>query len=122
MQLETEKRQLSIEKSKFETKKAQFDTEKALIESTKESCRTQITRLNEEIDLLQFQLNVLNTQKKYKMAYNMSNVIRNSEVNDFYKANGKEKCTEYLKENDINFYTKNVCADKMSYEYSLINL
>ena len=54
------------------------------------------------------------------MASDMSNVIRNSEVNDFYKANGKEKCTEYLKENDINFYTENVCADKMSYEYSLI--
>ena len=52
-----------------------------------------------------------------------ANFIRNKDIYEFYKSNGKTKRIEYMKENDINCNTENVCAGKcFFYEYSLKKL
>lgn len=52
-----------------------------------------------------------------------SNILTNTAVYDFYKANGKQKCIEYLIENDTNV-NENVCVKPTpkSYEYPLHKL
>ena len=52
-----------------------------------------------------------------------SNVLTNNEVFDFYKANGKQKCIEYLIENDRNVSKiDSVKPTSKSYDYPLQKL
>ena len=47
-----------------------------------------------------------------------SNVLKNGEVYNFYKTNGKQKCVEYLTEKNTKV-SENLVRTHKSYEYSL---